>query len=433
MQNRTATLGVLDAALLVVGTIVGGGIFLVGQEVAQHVRSTSEFLGIWIVGGGIALAGALCNGELGGMFPRSGGEYVYLREAYGPRIGFLSGWTSFWIAFPGSIAALAAGFGQTLTAILGIQSTIVSKAIGAASIAALTLVNAAGLRPGKWVNNALSGVKLTAFAALLALGLFVRGRVGPFGGGPAVATGGVGIAAALIPVFFAYSGWNAATYVAGEMRDPARGLGRALALGTGACILLYLAVNATYLRAMPLAELALTSGSPARLTAERLGGAGAAALLSPLVAVCVLSSLQATVLVGPRIYHAMATDGLFFAQLGRLHATTRVPVLALAAQAVVAMVELFTGRFEQLLTFATFSIVAFSTLTVAAVVLLRLRRPGAARPFRVPGYPLTPALFVAINVWVLGAVLAGRDALIGLAIVLTGVPVYDVFRARRRA
>jgi APA family basic amino acid/polyamine antiporter len=432
MGGKTRGLGVLDAALLVVGNIVGGGIFLVSHDVANDVRSPAAFFAAWIVGGIVALAGALSNGELGGMFPRSGGEYVYLREAYGPSIGFLSGWTSIWIGFPGSIAALAAGLGFTLGEVAGVHDAVALKAAGVVFILVLTAINAAGLRPGKWVNNALSAIKLSAFAVLLVFGAAL-GHAPPHS--PASAAGPItsGLGAALIPVLFAYSGWNAATYVAGEMRDPERGLGRALALGTFACVILYVAVNAAYLRAMPLAELASTHESPARLTALRLGGEGAAALLSPLVAVCILSSLQATVLVGPRIYQAMAVDGLFFEPIGRASPATGAPALGLLAQAAIAIVELLTGSFDRLLTFAMFSIVTFSTLAVGAVVILRVRRPGAARPFPVPAYPALPVLFVAVNAWVLWSVLTGPylvDALIGMAIVATGVPAYMAFRRR---
>ncbi len=264
-QDRTRGLGVTDASLLVVGSIVGAGIFLVSGEVAQLVRSPAAFLATWVLGGAVALAGALSNGELGGLFPRSGGEYVYLREAYGPSLGFLSGWTSFWIAFPGSIASLAAGLGATVAPMLGMPSAWAPRAVGALAIGALTAINALGLRPGKWTQNVLSVVKLIAFLGLLALGALVR-RPGPSGLVPFFVPGdhAGGIATALIPVLFAYSGWNAATYVAGEMRDPKKALGRALVLGTTVCIALYLAINLTYLRAMPVADLARTERAGAR-------------------------------------------------------------------------------------------------------------------------------------------------------------------------
>jgi APA family basic amino acid/polyamine antiporter len=427
-------LGVIDASLIVVGCIVGAGIFLVSPYVAREVRSPAAFLATWLFGGAVALSGALSNGELGGLFPRSGGEYVYLREAYGPGLGFLSGWTSFWIGFPGSIAALAAGFGGTLAGMLGLGGARAPVAIGLLAIAAVTVVNTAGMRPSKWTQNVLSVTKVLAFVALLALGLATPG--GGAGGLAPFFAGGDragGLAVALIPVLFAYSGWNAATYVTGEMRDPTRGLGRALALGTLLCVALYLAINVVYLRALPLSELARSS-DPARATAAKLGGAFAAQLLSPLVAVCVLSSLQATVHVGPRIYQAMANDRVFFAPLGRTSAAG-VPVVALGVQALVSMALLTAGTFDRLLTFTMFAIVAFSTLAVAAVFVLRFRLPDATRPFRVPGYPLVPALFVVVNGWLLWSVLThgSGEALKGIAIVATGIPAYALFRARRRA
>jgi APA family basic amino acid/polyamine antiporter len=412
---------------------------LVSGEVARDLHSPIAFLSVWVLGGAVALAGALSNGELGGLYPRSGGEYIYLREAYGPAFGFLSGWTSFWVVFPGSIAALAAGFGDTVGPLLGFgSSSVAARIVGGICIAALTIVNALGLRPGKWTQNVLSTSKLAAFVVLLTLGIFVP-RDGPgtsvLGGlSPFLATGDrpAGFASALIPVLFAYSGWNAAAYVAGEMKDPARTLGRALGLGTLLCVALYVVVNAVYLRALPLAELA-ASDQPARAAVVRLGGPGAAVVLSPLVAVCVLSSMQASVLVGPRVYHAMAVDGLFFAPVGRVHPRTKVPLVAIVAQGAVAIVQLATGSFAELVRLTTFAIVAFSTLTVAAVIILRMRRRQAPRAFAVPGYPWTPLLFVSVNGWLLWCVLASgaRSALIGLAIVATGIPAYLAFRARR--
>ncbi len=433
--QRSRALGVTDASLLVVGSIVGGGIFLVSPAVARNMHAPAVFLATWLLGGAVALAGALSNGELGGLFPRSGGEYVYLREAYGPAVGFLSGWSSFWIVFPGSIAALAAGFGATLAAMLELTGAFAQLAIGIAAIAALTLVNSLGLRTGKWTQNVLSAAKLLAFFGLLALGcLMPHGNVG--GLTPFLVAGDrpSGIAQGLVPVLFAYSGWNAATYVAGEMRDPTHGLGRALVLGTALCVALYVAVNTVYLRAMPMDDLA-RANEPARATAMLLGGRAAAAVLSPLVALCVLSSMQASVLVGPRIYRAMANDGLFFAPLGRLNARTGAPLPALLAQSAVAVVQLVSGSFDQLLTFTTFAIVAFSMLTVAAVFVLRVRQPAAPRPFCVPAHPWIPVFFILVNGWVLWAVAAGdraHAALIGLGIVATGLPAYFVFRARKR-
>jgi APA family basic amino acid/polyamine antiporter len=423
-------LGVLDASLIVVGSIVGSGIFLVSGVVAQGAPSHVAFLSMWVVGGAVALAGALSNGELGGMFPRSGGEYVYLREAYGPPVGFLSGWTSFCVGFPGSIAALAAGLGATVAPMFGLGGSAV-KNIGLLAIVALTALNALGLSPAKWIQNVLSITKLVAFCGLMALAFVRHGPQSASPVGPPLAAVESGaVASALIAVFFAYSGWNAATYITGEMRDPQRTLGRALGLGTGVCIVLYILVNLVYLHAMPLPQLAAAT-QPARAAAMALGGTSAAGALSPLMAICVLSSMQASVFVGPRIVEAMAADGLFFAAVGRVHATTRVPIVALLAQGIISALLLATGSFGELVTFTGLAIGAFSTLTVVAVLVLRRRRPDAARPFRVPGYPVVPLLFVAVNIWVLWSVLAsGTKAALGcLVIVVTGIPAYAAFRA----
>jgi APA family basic amino acid/polyamine antiporter len=427
--ERAPGLGVVDASLLVVGSIVGAGIFLVSADVASLVRSPAAFYATWLLGGVVSLAGALSNGELGGMFPRSGGEYVYLREAYGPPLGFLSGWTSLLIVFPGSIASLAAGLGGTVAPMLGMGGTWGPKVVASVATIGLTIVNGYGLRPGKWTQNVLSGSKLIVFAGLLVLGVVMpRAAAAPVEPFFAPGDRAGGVATALVPVLFAYSGWNAATYVAGEMRDPSRTLGRALALGTGMCVVLYLAINAAYLRAMPLAQLA-TAKEPARDALVALGGHAMGAVLSPLVAVCVLSSMQASVLVGPRIYHAMAEDGLFFAWIGRLSARTGVPTVGLVLQCVITLVLVWVGAFDQLVRFTMSAIVAFSTLTVVSVVVLRVRRPDAPRAFRVPGYPLVPAIFVVVNAWMLWNVLtfqdsSPREALIGLGIVATGVPAY---------
>jgi APA family basic amino acid/polyamine antiporter len=444
LEGASRGLGVLDATLLVVGSMVGAGIFLMGPYVAQAAGSPAAFLGTWVLGGVVALAGALSNGELGGLFPRSGGEYLYLREAYGPCLGFLSGWTTFWIAFPGSIAALAAGFGAAMADVAGAKTPRATAAIGVAAILALTAVNALGLRPGKWVQNTLSASKLTAFALLLALGAFVY-PLAVHASSPPSASGWGGMAVALVPAMFAYSGWNAATYIAGEIRDPARSLGRSLAIGTLICTALYVAVNLSYLRALPLAELANTV-DPARVTALRLGGPRAAACLGPLVALCILSSLQATIQVGPHLYRSMSVDGVFFRWLAVTHAKTKAPLAALVAQAAIAIVELLSNKFDDLITLVMVPLIAFSTLTVGGVFVLRLRRPAALRPFRVPWYPLVPLLFVGVNAWVLWSVLArgARDVVsvggvhlpstfVGAAIVATGIPVYFAFRAYARA
>jgi APA family basic amino acid/polyamine antiporter len=333
--------------MLVVGSVVGAGIFLVGGFVAESVRSPFGFLGVWLLGGAFALSGALCNAELGALFPRGGGEYVYLRESFGAGLGFLSGWTSFWIGFPGSIATLAAGFGRGVAQLLGLAPGV-ENVIGLVTVLLLTGVNVFGLRSGRWTWNVLSVAKLAAFGAALVLGLAFGAGHGAHFRPFAAAESPKGLAIALVPIYFAYSGWNAATYVAGEMRDPRRDLARALALGTLVCTVLYLLVNTGFLNALGL-DAMRNSKNLAGSAATATFGTGVGSLVTVLVVLAVLSSLQATIVVGPRIYHAMAEDGLFPARLARLSPKTRVPTDALVVQAVISSALLLSGRFETLL------------------------------------------------------------------------------------
>ncbi len=424
-------LGLFDAAMLVVGSMIGVGIFIVPGIVAAHVSSPWWFLGVWIASGVVALCGALANGELGAAFPRGGGEYVYLREAYGPFAGFLSGWSSFWIGFPGSVATHAAAFARVVVELAGVRSAGVELAIALALVVVFTAINARGIDPGRWTQNVLTTLVLLLLLTFLVAGLTTSGHA------PAVAVAAAprssNIALAAVPVFFAYLGWNAATYVAGEIRDVRRTLAGALILGTVICIVLYVTINAVFLRVSSLEEMSGRTDI-AYLVATRMLGHGGAFVVTALVAVAMLASLQATILTGPRIYQAMAEDRVFFRRLAEVHPRTRVPVNALVIQALIAAVLLLTGTFERLLTFTTAAIVLFSTITVLAVIVLRVRRPRLIRPFRTPLYPLVPIVFVLANLWLLQRLLATgtREALAGLAIIAAGIPAYVLFRRRGR-
>jgi APA family basic amino acid/polyamine antiporter len=425
-------LGLLDATSMVVGNVVGAGIFLVSGMVASHVTSAATFLALWVIGGLVALAGAFANGELGALFPRGGGEYVYLREAYGPLLGFLSGWASFWIGFPGSGATLAYGFSAALVHAFGLGGRSTVSLIAIASVVALTALNARGIRPGKWLQNVLSLGKVLLLVAFVLVGFaWIPGAPPTESAAPEPSSGPLVLAFALLPILFSYSGWNVATYVAGEMRDPRRTLGRALVLGTSISVALYLAVNALYLHALSLPGLRAVN-EPALVSFGRLSSSGVGTALGVLVAFSILGSLQATLVAGPRIYQAMAEDGLFFGGLARLGPKTRVPENGLFAQGAIAIVLLSSGSFERLLTFTTFAIVVFSTLTVAAVPILRRRLPVIERPFKTPLYPFVPLLFIAANVLVAVAVVKEGpvEAALGLAIVGAGVPIFYAFRGR---
>lgn len=432
-EKPSRALGMLDASFIVTGSILGAGIFFVSKDVAEKVGSPAGYFGVWIVGGLIALAGALSNGELGSIFPRSGGEYVFLREAYSPALGFLSGWTSFFITFPGSIASLAAGFALSIGDLFGFPpGTAAGTVVSITAVVVLTLVNLMGIKPGKWTQNVLSSAKLVAFALLLVVGAFSphgsAAHFTPFAGGGDTARG---LGAALLPVLFAYSGWNAAAYVAGEIRDAQKNLGRALVLGTAVCMVLYIAMNAVYMKALALPEIAQTRPIAGE-TVLRLFGEGMRKPLTVLIATSVFSSLQASILVGPRIYQAMAQDRVFFAPLARVSPKTGAPSWALVAQCVVACVLLLSGKFEQLLTFTIFAIELFSAMTVLGVIILRVRRPDLPRGFKTPLYPLVPLAYASAIAWVLVSLLlsGAKEAFIGLGIVATGLPVYYLFRQR---
>jgi APA family basic amino acid/polyamine antiporter len=435
-------LGALDAAAIVVSNVIGGGIFFVPILVARQVSDGRAILLVWAIGGAFAFAGAMAYAELAALRPRSGGEYVYLREAYGPLAAFLTGWTSFVAGFSGAIAASsvaladyvgrfipAAGDATPLLTIpLPAVPIIVSSKnlVAIAAIAALTLVHTRGLGLGRLVQNALAGAKVAALVVFVAVGF----SIGRGSGAHIVAPGSApvtGMLMALIPVMFTYSGWNAAAYVAEEVRSPGRNVPLALGLGTLAVVTIYFALNALYLYALPAAELAAVPG--ARLidtVAERLFGFVAGNLIAAFTIVSIAASISAMVLAGPRVYFAMARDGLFPPLAFRVHPRFRAPVVAIVAQSVWSSILVLSGTLAQLVSYTGFALVLFAGIAVAALFVLRRRDPDAPRPFRAWGYPWTPAVFViASAVMVVNEIWRnpGTSAA-GLFIIAAGLPVY---------
>jgi APA family basic amino acid/polyamine antiporter len=448
-------LGPIDAAAIVISNVIGVGIFTSPGIIAQIVPHPGGMLTVWLAGGLLAFAGAMAYAELAALRPRSGGEYVYLRAAYGPLAGFLTGWTSFIAGFTGAIAAGAIGVadylgrfvpaaGSTtplLSVPLGVVTlTLTPRAIVAiVAIAALAAVHVRGIGPGRIVQNLLAGTKVAALLLFVALGLTL-GR-GTWAG----AASGEGVAAsswllALVPVMFSYSGWNAAAYVAEEVKDPGRNVPRALALGTAAVIVLYLGVNLLYLYALPVNEIAALNAQGqiaiADAAARRLLGATAADLLGAATIVILLGSLSAMILAGPRVYYAMAQDGTFFPAAARVHPRFRTPATSIVAQAAWSCVLVLSGTFNQLLTYTGFAVVLFSGLAVSAVFVLRWRNPAEPRPFRALGYPLGPGVFaLASLVIVVNAIMRepGPSAW-GILLMASGIPLYwGLSRTRRGA
>jgi basic amino acid/polyamine antiporter, APA family len=434
-------LGAVDAAALVISNVVGIGIFTTPGIVIGMVPHPLASLGLWLAGGALAYAGASAYSELAASRPRAGGEYVYLREAFGPLLAFLTGWTSFVAGFSGAVAAGAVGFATYLgryvpmaadaRPLLGVPLLVADVAVSPRSlcaialIAALSGVHALGLGPGRVVQNGLTAAKVATLLALVGLGFVLgSGSTAHFAasGAPARPTAWL---LALVPIMFTYSGWNAAAYVAEEVRDPARNLPRALGLGTAAVIALYLLLNALYLYALPAAALAGTV-SAGDAAAVALFGSRGAAVLVPLILVALAGSISAMTLAGPRVYFAMARDGLFLPVAVRIHPRHRTPAAAIVAQGAWSAALVLTGTFEQLLIYTGFAVVLFSAIAVAALFVLRRTREGEERRFRAWGYPLVPGLFVAASIAMVVSAIVERPgpSLCGLGVMAAGVPLY---------
>lgn len=447
-------LGPLDAAAIVIANVIGVGIFITPGFIAQAVPHPTWILGVWIAGGLLAFAGAMAYAELAALRPRSGGEYVYLREAYGPLAAFLTGWTSFVAGFAGAIAAAAlnvasylgtfvpaAGDTKPLLAVpLGPLALVVSRQtiVALTAILGLAFVHIRGLGPGRVVQNTLASLKVGALTLFVAAALGLgHGSLAHLSAPPP--SGGMNIALAMLLVMFTYSGWNAASYVAEEIRDPGRNVPIALALGTGIVVTLYLGINLVYLYALPVTEFVQLAASGqatiANVAAERLLGPTAAMLLGGLAVVILLSSLSAMTLAGPRVYYAMARDGLFFRSAATVHPRFHTPWVSMIAQTVWSCVLVLTNTSDQLVTYTGFAVLLFSGFAVSTVFVLRRRYPDEPRPFKAWGYPVAPAIFTAASLAITVFAVAGRqkESLWGLLIIVAGIPLYAWMQRRRAA
>lgn len=435
MSFRRA-LGPFDATMVVVGGIIGSGIFINPYIVAQRLPSATLVLAAWIVGGAIALAGAFAFVELGALFPRVGGEYAYLREGYHPLIAFLFGWASLLMIQGGGLAAVAITFAQYALRLAG-GDPAGSTPLALAAIALVAAVNYVGVKPGSRLLDFLVLLKIAALGVLIVGGLLLARRPSPdlSSEGPAPVFGVLAFGAALIPILFSYGGWQSANILAEEMREPRRTLPAALILGTAIVIVVYVLANVVYLKALTRPGLAATA-TPAAEAVRRIFGSGADRMIAAAIAVSGFGFLDLTLLAQTRIYYAMAQDGLFFGALGRLHPRFRTPGISILAQAAWGAVLVLTGTYAELVDSVVFGDWIFFGLTVAAIFLFRRRIPPRDRlagSFLTPGYPWVPGLFVAAAVLVIASAVQSspRRALFGTALLATGVPVY-VFFARRK-
>lgn len=419
-----------------VGTIIGSGIFLVPVTVALHLDSALLNLAVWVVAALVSLLGALTIAELGASLPKAGGLFVYLKEAYGPIWGFFYGWTLFVVIQTGSIAAVAVAFATYLGHFLPL-SALGIKLVALLAIALLTGINVLGVREGAFTQNVVTVAKITVIGGLLAIAF-----AAPAGAWSNLATPGTrglemstaaAFGAALIGPLWAFDGWIQTTYVGGEIRQP----GRNLPLATVGSVLLvgaiYLLLNMGYLYVLRVDGVA-GSTLVAADTAAAVLGAGGAAFASALVVVTALGSTNGMILAGPRVYYAMARERLFWEPVARVHPRFRTPAISLAVQAVWSVALVFSGTYEQLFTYVVFASWVFYGMGAAAVFVLR-RRTDLPRPYRVWGYPWVPLAFTAFTAALLVNTLVTnpRDSLVGLGLMLLGVPFYLFWRRPARA
>jgi basic amino acid/polyamine antiporter, APA family len=467
-------LGLLDSVLLLVSGIIGSSIFLTAKDIAGPLPNPTLFFLVWVLGGVISLCACVAFAELGSMYPDSGGQYIYLREAYGDLVAFLYGWMLFAVANGGSIAALsvaaaaymgnivpfmsqqhvmvninlpypALAHGRVVEAIFTIVFTR-AHAVGLVLIAILTCVNVYGLRWGALLQNVSTWTKFTAMTAFVVLGFAIgKGHWSNFssrasaqapgglsmGLGPGQLISALGVG--LIAVFWAYDGWVYITWVAGEVKDPRRNVPLAMVLGVLAVGAIYLAMNMTYVYALPLSEVAKYE-TIAHAAAAKLFSPAAAVWLSAMIAISCFSAAATCTLSGARVYLAMAQDGAFFRRMAVIHPKWRTPAFSLIGQGIWAAVLTMSGRYDQLYTYVIFGMVLSYTLTVIGLFVLRWKQPDVPRPYRCTGYPWLPAIYILVGVaWTLNTIIERPgEAFWGAAIVLLGVPGYLYWKKRSR-
>lgn len=440
-------LGLFDTTMIVMGGIIGSGIFINPYVVAQQVPSTTLILVAWTFGGLIALAGAFIYAELSSQTSVSGGQYVYLRDAFHPALAFVYGWALLLVIQTGGMAAVAVTFAKYFCALGNFEaSDTITAALASAALIILTLINCLGVRAGSTTQNIFMILKLLAIAALIGFGLTIGSaptaestestvlRQGY--GGQAISSSGIwnsltAFGAALIPVQFAYGGWQTSCFVAGEVNDPKRNLPRGLLYGVLGVIAVYLSINFVCVRALGPVGLAQTHTPVSTVMQFALGETGAR-LIAVGIAVSTIGFLSQSMLTAPRVYFAMAEDGLFFSRLAKLN-RTRVPAFAIALQGVLAIVITLSGRYEQILNYVTSIDVIFFALTAATVFVFRKRKIDNEASFSIPGHPLTTLFFIAACCAVAFSTFYRypHNSAVGLGIMLTGIPVYLFWRMRK--
>ncbi len=430
------SLGLGDATLLVIGCIVGVGIFRTASSIAHHLASPALTLLVWGIGGVISICGALCYAELASMFPSSGGDYIYITQVYGRFWGFLFGWTKLFIERTGTIAILGFVFAEYVRRIAPYEETALRWVAGLA-IVALTAVNVAGLRWGKYVQNVFTVLKLIALGVLIAVGVQAVAAGHTVHLSWTLPEANVGLlrsmGVALVFVLWTYGGWTEAAYVAEEVKDPTRNVPLAILSGIALTTVLYLLVNAAYLHFLPIEQLQ-TTPLVASAVMERTWGRAGATFIAVMIACSAFGALNGYILTGGRILYAMGKEHVLFDRLGTIHPTFRTPTTALWTNAAIAVGLVFTKTLDQIMTYSQTVISVFFAMAVAGVLILRRTKPRQPRPYTAWGYPWTPIIFLVSMAWFIGAVAMEDPAEVGFGVglLLLGIPLYWWSRAAKR-
>lgn len=442
-------LGVWSAAAIVVGTVIGSAIFIVPTDMVKNVGSPLMVFAVWIFGGMLTLFGALSYAELAAALPEAGGEYVYLREAYGPLWAFLYGWTQMWVAKSGSIATLATGFFIYLSNFrpeldqvwvvvplpLGGLEIRYGQILAMAVIAVLALINYFGVKVGGNVQVTVTVIKVGLLAVIIVMGLGSGyGGVANYSTSVPAPGGIAGFFAALVAALWAYDGWNNVSMVASEVRNPKRNLPLALIVGTLAVIAIYLLANLAYFLVLPSPEIASTNRVAGEMMRRILGSGGAGAV-SIAAMISIFAALNGSILSGSRVPFAMARDRLFFRKVSYVHPQHRTPSVSILALSAWAALLVLSGRYDQLYTYVIFASVILYGMATAAVIVLRFKRPDMERPYRTLGYPVVPVIFVlGIACLVVSTLVKSpRESLMGLVLIALGLPFYFYWKQRRAA
>jgi len=441
-------IGLFDAVMLISGDMIGTGIFISTGVIAAQVPSPGGVLLVWIFGGLLALAGALSCAELSASLPYAGGDYNYIREAYGKLMGFLSGWSSFLVTFSGAIAFLAVIFNEYMSfffPVLGSKELLFSAAIPLISInitvgtlfsilvvMLISALHCIGVRQGTVTQNILTVIKIGSLVGIILLGVFIgkgdTAHFSPLFEWDKIAKSSV-FASAFIPAIFAYSGWNAVIYIAGEVKDPDRNLPKALLMGNLIVIVLYLAINVVYIYGVPVTDMK-GAARISEVATTALFGYPTSAWITALITVSILGALNVVTMLGPRIYYAMARDGVFFKRLSYIHPKFGTPSNAIILQAAWSCLLILTNTWGTLFTYVSVIITLFSAFTVGSVIVLRWKKPELKRPYKLWGYPIVPILFILANLWIVWGSVVERpwESLLGLFIVCLGIPAYLIWQ-----